>query len=267
MGGLASILRNLSNLLSAQADRRSRSTTSRFLLVAAGVLAPATALACGTCVDMLLRNASWWGTWPYWAAGALLLDRWGFALYARLRTLPPSAKPESLATSLFVVLLLLVSVGFFGTLVPCALLSLAILVSAIRSRTRLANQPPRERRAVLGLRVALPAVATLAFVLTSVPSAVPTSDLLRNVLYKGPKLDPPRWNEAELLRRGDVAAVVAELALETTGRTHLTDRGYDLLRLHRFLGGAPAARKAGCDLWRATPAGDSSLAESCADVP
>jgi len=240
---------------------------TRFLLIAAAVLAPATALACGTCVDMLMRNASWWATWPYWAAGALLLDRWGFALYARLRKLPPAAKPEKLVTSLVVVLMLLVSVGFFGTLLPCALLSLALLVSAVRSRTRLTTQTPRERHAALGVRLGFAAVVTLAFVLTSVPSAVPTSDLLRNVLYKGPKLDPPRWNEAELLRRGDVAAVVAQMDLETTGRNHLTQHGYHLLRIHRFLGGAPAARKVGCDLWRATPTTYRDLAESCADVP
>ncbi len=237
----------------------------RWGIVALAVLAvPSGALACGTCTDMMLRNAAWWGTWPYWVLPALLLDAALFAVYARVRRLPPPVRPWRWTAILAVPALGFLAVGFVGTLLAFGAVVLALLPGAVRSVRRLSGLSSRERRLVLGARGVLLAGFLGAFVGTSIPSQVPAAQLLANVTYWDLRLDPPGWSTRELARRQALPAVVQALGTEMQSQG-LTTRAGRLLRLHHFLHGPPEQRQEGCERWRKQGTGPS-LEAVCAEV-
>lgn len=225
---------------------------------------PSVALACGTCTDMMLRNAAWWGTWPYWVLPALLVDATLFALYARVRRLPPPARPWKWTALLAVPALAILAVGFVGTLLAFGAVVPALLPGTVRSVRRLSGVSARERRLVLGARGVLLVGFLAAFVGTSVPSQVPADRLLQNVTYWELRLEPPGWGVRELARRREQPAVNQALATELQSQG-LTTRAGRLLRLHHFLEGPPEQRQAGCERWRKEGTG-ASLEAVCAGV-
>ncbi len=244
--------------MTTSAHLRRRGTELAMGLLTLALLLPRPAWACGACTDNLVARLGWWATFPLWCLVALVVDAFGFAIYARARRLPTKTERRGLDRlvpwGLVGVGVVLVGAGA-GTILPALVVAVALAVRWRRSLERLDALAPPEQLRVKQLRLGLMGVIVLGFAVRALPPFVPTARLIDDLVYwhGGRRLTAENWMEEELRRRQAAPAIEAALSgLPGDDVRMFIGRGSALLRLHAVAGGRAEFRQPFCALYAAS---------------
>ena len=238
-------------------QRSPRAALLATLAVGVVLLVPAVALACGSCVDMLLYKRFWLAPVPLDLLPWLLLDFLVALFWIGVRHHVDPAAPRETWMRWGCLATVAVSAGIglplfaasvVGTTTPLALGLLAMLVVSL-VRTRPTYPRLFWLRVLAGLFVVGWSLAS------SRPSTRSDDELFRRLQEKTivtdfQAQDPNDWIEAELLRRGAETAgrLQTEIqALDPEEDNGDTGRAMALLRMHRMLDGPEPWRQQQCE--------------------